>query len=82
VNDKNYIKYKEIREKVENCYSDNVINESQYNGFIKELNTLFPYVNYNALYDIKIDGRIIENKLNIINEKIKKIILDKRRFNS
>lgn len=65
--------YYDIKEQIEHCLEDKLISLSDYNRFIKELNVLFPYINYSSLNGMTIKPELIENKLLIIRNKLRSL---------
>ncbi len=74
-----FLKYKELKQRIEDCREDSIITQADFNQLNKEMSIIFPYVNYYALYEIKINFKLLDNKLDIIAQKLKACI-KKNRF--
>ncbi len=72
-----FLKYKELSQRLDNCHKDKIITPVLYEELNKELMVLFPYVNYYAVYEVKINYKFLENKLKIIEDKLKFFIAGK-----
>ena len=66
--------YNDIKEQLQRCYRDRLIKFEDYTNFIKEMDILFPYINYSSLNKIIIKPELIENKLLIIQRKLRELI--------
>ena len=58
-----------IKERIKNVYEDKRVSEADFKQLKKEIDVLFPYLNYSRLPVIKINEKMLEYRLNEI-EKI------------
>jgi hypothetical protein len=68
-------KYYDIKERISGSFSERLIDEIQFRAFEKELNFIFPYITYLRFRKVNIKPEMIQNKLLIIEQKLKRLIV-------